>query len=63
MELSCSNIKNFLIFQETETLKNSLYFREMKLSSSNIFSKETFSYISGKRNLKKFLLFSGNETF
>ena len=28
MELSGSNIKKFLIFQETETLKNFLHFRK-----------------------------------
>ena len=52
MELSGSNIKKF----------------PMKLSSSNIkkfciFSKESFSYISGNRNPGKILYISGNGTF
>ena len=54
MELSCSNINKFLIFQENgNPKKNSLYFREMELFSSNIrkflkvLSEESFSYISG----------------
>ena len=36
IETSCSNIKNFLIYQETETLIFFLYSKKMKLSSSNI---------------------------
>ena len=33
----------------------------MELSSSNIFSKETFSYISRNGNPKKFLIFQETE--
>ena len=36
MEFSGSNVKKILIFQETETLKRFLTFREMKIFSSNI---------------------------
>ena len=53
LALSCSNIKKVLIFQETETLKKIPYISEMKLSSSNNFSKESCSYISGKGNPPK----------
>ena len=46
MELSGSDIKKFLIFS---------YILEIELSSSIIFSKESFSYISGNRNPEKIL--------
>ena len=36
MELFCSNIKKFLIFQETETLIKFLIFQEMEHSGSKI---------------------------
>ena len=35
----------------------------MELSSYNIFSKESFSYISGNGNPEKILYISGNRTF
>ena len=46
MELSNSNIKKFLIFQETEALKKFLIFQETELF-----------YISGSGNPKKLIIF------
>ena len=45
--------QNFYVFQETETPKKTSY----------IFSKESFSYISGNDNFEKILHISGNGTF
>ena len=58
MELSCSNITKFLIFQKTETLKISYIFGKsnflaLTLGNSYIFSKESFSRISGNENTEK----------
>ena len=63
MEPSSSNIKQFLTFYETKTQKNSLYFREMKFSISNIFSKENFLIFSENKIPKKLLLFSQEKAF
>ena len=63
IETSCSNIKNFLIYQETETLIFFLYSKKMKLSSSNIkkcliFSQATAVLIFRKtETLKNYLYF------
>ena len=57
MELSSSNIRKFLIFSQTKAF---LIFWEMELSSSNIFSIESFSYISGNGNPEKILYISGS---
>ena len=65
--------KTFLIFQETEILKNLLIFREMdfpvhpeKISytpkkTSYVFSKESCSYISRNGNPKKLLILQKTE--
>ena len=45
MELSSSEIKNIIMSWE------------MELSGSNIFSKESFSYISGNENPQKLPIF------
>ena len=58
MQLSYSNITKFLIFQKTETLKISYIFGKsnflaLTLGNSYIFSKESFSHISGNENTEK----------
>ena len=67
MELSTSNIKKILTFPKrfSPSSKNKKSFTprkfhiiwEIKLSSSNIYSKESFSYILGKKNSKNLLYF------
>ena len=58
MELSSSNIRKFLVFREMELF--------CVLGNGNlekipyIFSKESFSYISGNRNPPKIIYISGN---
>ena len=58
MQLSYSNITKFLIFQKKETLKISYIFGKsnflaLTLGNSYIFSKESFSHISGNENTEK----------
>ena len=50
-ELSCSNIKKFLIFWEMEVFYSSGNGHPAKIYY--IFSKDSFSYILGKRNSEK----------
>ena len=56
--LTFSQKKPFLIFRETETPKNSLYFRKRNIL---IFQETELSYISGNRNFKKALIFQETE--
>ena len=67
MEPSSSKIKKFLIFWEMELcsskIKQVLIFWEMELSGSNIFSKESFSYILGNENPEKIPYILGSGTF
>ena len=70
MELSCSNIKKFLIFSyisgNENSEKNSLYFRKRKpqkasyISGSGTFrpSSKKFLILQGMEAPKKFLIFS-----
>ena len=63
MGLSCSNIKKCLIFQETETLKNYLYFRKWNflaliLGNFLYFLKRKLSLYFGK--WKFYILGNGN---
>ena len=52
MDLASSNIKKFLIFQETESRKKFLIFREMELSDSKI---KKLRIVSQKKSFLKFL--------
>ena len=56
MKVSSSSIKKFLIFSQK---KSFLTFQETEIPKKNycIFLKESFSYISGNGNPKKFLMF------
>ena len=50
MELFCSNIKEFLVFQKTKTLKNSLQFPKESFSYmfQEIFQEINFLVFQGK---------------
>ena len=64
MEISNSNIKTFLIFQETETPKKLLIFSRKKAflifreteTPKKLFTFQELSYILGNRNPKKLLI-------
>ena len=72
MELSDTNVKEFLIFPDVElcTLAQAQKIKKSILRKfiifqkiSHIFCKESFSYILGNGNSKKILYISGNRTF
>ena len=57
IEHSCSNIKKFLIFEETETLKTS-YISGGTFSSSKNFTLRKFIILQETEAPKKFIIFS-----
>ena len=70
MKLSASNIKKFLIFQETETLKTFLYFRKWNPALFNPSSKKIKKFAPRKfrisqetETLKEFIIFSKKKAF
>ena len=58
MGLSGSTMKKILIFQETETLKNYLYFRTQIFKLEKKFPQRKYFILQEKKTSKKFFVFS-----